>query len=364
VETWTRKILVTMALLFCAGAASSTEPPDHPLIGRYEGSTAIHQEASQFTEYTLGLRAVRDGEVAETLKVKGKVVMTLYRGPENGSAFEVISAYRELLRSKGFEVLYSCEKSECGEKFLGAFYGLAPFANDPGWDNSAPITQGNGDFSHVLVAKSGGGSPQAYVSLIVSQGWWTYPVYKLDVVEVQDQAGRISSIGGSGQEPGAGTPEGRAAGPVERRPVQLGVQMASDGYVGLAVCSNRVEVCAKVRAVFYDGFPMDDWPDNAMLVVGGHASYLFRPSNVTDVSVGMDIRQGITMIPHPIDEVDYRQYMDAGLRIGFNHHLGERFMLSGAIYPFWVVVRETDVADSYNLTVTTPTAAVAVSVFF
>ena len=55
------------------------------------------------------------------------------------------------------EIVFSCEKSACGEGFLKAFYGLAPFANDPGWDNSAPITNGNPDFSYVLVARSAGG---------------------------------------------------------------------------------------------------------------------------------------------------------------------------------------------------------------
>jgi hypothetical protein len=87
-----------------------------------------------------------------------------------------------------------------GTKFLGAFYGLAPFANDPGWDYSAPITQGNSDASYVLVARSGSGEPATYVSLIVSQGWHRYPVYKLDVVETRGQTGGIFSRTGAGKE--------------------------------------------------------------------------------------------------------------------------------------------------------------------
>jgi len=357
-------ILISMVLLLCAGASHAAQYYDHPLIGRYQGSTVIHQEESRLDEYALGLGAVRDGNVAETLEVTGKVMMTLYRGPDNASSFEVVSAYRKLLKEKGFEILFSCEKAECGEKYLGAFYGLAPFANDPGWNNSAPITQGNGEFSYVLVARSGSGSPTTYVSLIVSQGWWTYPAYKLDVVEVQDQAGGITSVVGPGEEPAESPSEGRTAGPVLRRPLQFGLQMASDGYFGLVLCANWFEVCTKVQAVFYDGFPSNDWPDNSMIMVGGHASYLFRLSDQTDLSVGMDVRQGLTLIPHPTTPTVYEQYLDAGLRIGFNYHLGGRFMLTGAVYPFWAVVRETDVDDSYNLTITAPTAAVAVSVYF
>jgi len=58
--------------------------------------------------------------------------MTPYGGPESASSFEIFSAYRNLLGAKGFEVLFACGKSACGEKLLGAFYDLAPFANDPG----------------------------------------------------------------------------------------------------------------------------------------------------------------------------------------------------------------------------------------
>lgn len=348
----------------CAGAAWAAEPYDHPQIGRYSGSTVIHQETSRLLDYTVGLGAARDGKVADTLKVTGKVMMTLYSGPENASSFEVATAYRKLLQTKGFDVLFSCEKSGCGEPFLGAFYGLAPFANDPGWNHSAPITQGSGEFSYVLVAKSTGGGAVTYVSLIVSQGWWKYPAYKLDVVEIQDTTGEITSVLGPGQEAGGQGPGGREAGPVERRPVQFGVQVASDGYFGLMLCGNHFELCAKSQAVFYEGFPGDDWPEPATLVVGGHAMYLFRPAGAIDLATGADFRMGMTLAEDTVDGYSWEQYIDAGLRVGVNYHLGEHFMISGALYPVWVSTRETTENDSFSLTLRAPSAAVAVSLLF
>ena len=56
-------------LLFLAATAApavSAEIYDHPDIGRYTGSTAIHQEGAGFAEYILGLGPARDGKVSET----------------------------------------------------------------------------------------------------------------------------------------------------------------------------------------------------------------------------------------------------------------------------------------------------------
>ena len=365
-------ILAVFTFLFCSAAVYSVEYYDHPQIGRYEGSSVIHQESSNYNQYTLGLGPAEDGTVGETMTVEGKVLMTLYSGPEDASSFEIISAYRRLLQSKGFEVLFACDKSACGEKFLGAFYDLAPFANDPGWNNSSPITQGNSDVSYVLVARSTGGEKETYVSLIVSQGWWSYPVYKLDVVEVQEQAGKISSVVGPFEEAGeagpgaAEEPEAGRPGQVVRRPLRFGLQLASDTSFGLTLSANRFEICAKAQAVLYDGFPGDNWPDNNMLKVGGYSMYLFRPADRIDIGVGAEALYGITLARDPVDDTEYRYYLDVAPRVALSYHLGEHFVISGVLYPLWLFTKEdTDPAnDDYQMTITTPTAAVAVSFFF
>jgi len=38
----------------CAAAVQAEEYYDHPLIGRYEGSSATHQESSRLDRYVLG----------------------------------------------------------------------------------------------------------------------------------------------------------------------------------------------------------------------------------------------------------------------------------------------------------------------
>jgi hypothetical protein len=353
--------LVGAAVLeFFAPVLDAQEPYDHPVVGRYQGSAIIHQETSNFDQYRLGLSDARDGNVSETQTVEGKVMMTLYRGPEDASSFEVITAYRNLLQSRQFEVLFSCEESACGEQFLGAFYGLAPFANNPGWKNSAPITKGNPDASHVLVAKSESGEKTMCVSIIVSQGWWSYPVYKLDIVEAQEFEGKISSVTGPGEETGdvgRAPSEARAGAP---RPLRFGVQLSSDSYFGLLLYANRFEICAKIRSKLYD-YPGVN-PYESVVMVGGHASYLFKLTDNADLGVGVDVRQGIIV---ELDQPeDYVQYMDGGPRLALNYHVGDHLLLSGVLYPAWIVVRETELDDSFTLDVEIPRAAVAVGFLF
>jgi len=353
-------VLFSVALLvFSAGSTYGLEAYDHPQIGRYEGSSIIHQESSNFDRYRLGLSVAEDGTISKPLPVEGKVLMTLYSGPEDASAFEVVTAYRKQLQSKQFDILFSCEKAACGGQFLKAFYDLAPFANDPGWNNSSPITQGNPDASYVLVAKSENEGKTMYVSIIVSQGWWSYPVYKLDVVEVQEFEGKISSVTGPREETGDDVRE-----PVEpstaegtpRRPLRFGVQLSSDSYFGLLLYANRFEVSAKAQAMLYDD-PAE--PDD-ILMIGAHASFLFKPFENIDLGLGVEVRRGIKLS----GDTDYVQYMDGGPRLSINYNLGEHILLSGVLYPAWVVVRETTVADSFTLDAKIPYASVAVGFLF
>ncbi|NLO02526.1 MAG: hypothetical protein GX126_09460, partial [Bacteroidales bacterium] len=172
----------------------SQEASDHAEIGRYGSSSVRHQELGNFSEYILALGPVRNDSVSESLKIEGKVMMTLYEGPADASSYEIYHAYRDLLSSKQYDILYSCSGSECGTGFLSPVYQLAPFAYNYGYNNSVPITNGSQDFSYLITARKSIGEKTTYVSLIVSQGWFKFPVYKLDVIEVQKSGGKISSI--------------------------------------------------------------------------------------------------------------------------------------------------------------------------
>lgn len=191
--------LLSVLLAFICFSGAIAQKYDHPLIGRYGDSWIHHQEISNLNEYTIALQGIVDKNISETKKLEGKVTMTLYR-LEGASSFEIYMAYKELLISKNFEILFACEKTDCGENFLEVFYSLAPFTSDYGWNNSVPITRGKREFSYVLTARRESGETAIYVSLIVSQGWFNEPIYKLDVIDVVRSAKGIASITGPAKE--------------------------------------------------------------------------------------------------------------------------------------------------------------------
>lgn len=353
--------LIVVLFLLSANTINSQDTYDHKEIGRYGKSSITHQELGNLNEYVLALGPVRNDSVTKTIRIQGKLMMTYYRGPDDASSFEIYTAYRELLISKQYEILFSCSKNECGNKFLGAFYTLAPFASDYGFDNSTPFTRGNPDFSYFLTAKKENEGTTNYVSLLVTQGWTKYPVYKLDVIETQKQLGNFSSNAPVNKKIAADKALADNSTPqdVDQKALKFGFQMASDSYFGLLLRAKHFEVGPKFQFTGYDGFPGNVKPDD-LLMVGVHACYLFKPWEKIDIGLGLDLRHGIPLI----ENNPYIQYLDAGLLIKFDYFLNHRFIVSGLFYPFWVNVRETDVEDSFSLTAKIPTAGVAVSFLF
>jgi len=95
-------------------------------------------------------------------------------------------------------------------------------------------------------------------------------------------------------------------------------------------------------------------------MIGAHASFLFKPFENIDLGLGVEVRRGIKLS----GDTDYVQYMDGGPRLSINYNLGKHILLSGVLYPAWVVVRETTLADSFTLDAKIPYASVAVGFLF
>lgn len=173
---------------------------DHPVLGRFQGSADYYQEISNYNEYTLVTGEFSEEEEAfvSTIPLEGKVWMSEYTGPENTSALEIYNAYKTMFETMGYEILYSC-KGACGSDFAGAWYHLNGFASDRNYSRSIPIINGNDSYEHYLAAVNP--DKTLYVAVFVAQGWWDYPVYKLDVIEVKKSNGGIISTGGEAPEP-------------------------------------------------------------------------------------------------------------------------------------------------------------------
>lgn len=179
---------IVLLVLFAAPVLAE-EAADHPLVGRLDGSAIQHQEISRFGEYTIAAGDDR------TITVQGEIWMTLYEAPRDSSTFSVFSTYLSFLQAEGYEILIANRPGESSRAEVAEAYDRSPFADHGNYNHPAPFTQASGDAAAYISARRVDGSGAVYVSIAIAAGWYAYPQYKLDVVEVGTDAGRIVSTG-------------------------------------------------------------------------------------------------------------------------------------------------------------------------
>ena len=97
---------------------------DHPLVGRYAGSSIVYYKASDFDEAAL-LQAphdygalldqndTKDRSGSEWMHVEGRTTSIRYEIPAGRSSLEVIRNYEAALTAQGFSVDFSCADKAC-----------------------------------------------------------------------------------------------------------------------------------------------------------------------------------------------------------------------------------------------------------
>jgi OOP family OmpA-OmpF porin len=122
--------LVSSILLTYPAAAQ-----DHPLLGSFEGATPLGTLVSQYDETRIITGPIQErdsrsqsGDGWKT--VEGKVFHLYYKLPEGRTSLEALRNYEQSLKSKGFDVSFTCstEGGTCfadNKKMPGLFLGLA-----------------------------------------------------------------------------------------------------------------------------------------------------------------------------------------------------------------------------------------------
>ncbi|MGH9315058.1 MAG: DUF4892 domain-containing protein [Vicinamibacterales bacterium] len=181
---------------------------DHAMVSRYAGSIIIGYDLRKFDELVIPLGPLKrvEGdtvtlEPARSQRVEGKVTRILYVGPPDRSPLELVRNYELELKKSGFEVLYTCAGTQCGERdgWLAEHY-LYPL--DQRLSNTPPAGTGRvpGQISEYalsspinqryLVAKRARPEGDVYVSVYAATNRATHhketqdhPVILLDVVD-------------------------------------------------------------------------------------------------------------------------------------------------------------------------------------
>ncbi|MFH0132029.1 OmpA family protein [Variovorax sp. VaC1] len=134
-----QQLLASAALLAAATFASAAEPAkDHPLVGRYEGSTMDAFQVKNYDEVGLLREPIQTwGDPKpkpNLLRVAGKVSLYYYHLPEGRSLLEVQRNYEAGLKAKGFQVMFSCGTKD------GSCYRKDPDRSEPNTDVSELAT--------------------------------------------------------------------------------------------------------------------------------------------------------------------------------------------------------------------------------
>jgi OmpA-OmpF porin, OOP family len=105
---------IVLAMLSAAMPVAAADIPgsaDHPLVGRYEGSSINGYDYQEFDVYPFPAGAGRDG----FREIEGRVTRISYIIPEEVSPTAIMRNFEIALEARGFETVFSCDTRDCGD---------------------------------------------------------------------------------------------------------------------------------------------------------------------------------------------------------------------------------------------------------
>lgn len=96
---------------------------DHPLVRRYQGAVLLAQTAKAYDELVLpagpaeGRSFAANQKFAAIVTAQGKATRAIYVAPPGRSSMEVTMNFTDAVVGKGFETVFTCAGTTCGESF-------------------------------------------------------------------------------------------------------------------------------------------------------------------------------------------------------------------------------------------------------
>lgn len=151
---------------------------DHPLTGRYQGSSILLQTQKAFDEISLPAGAATEPDYSsnkkfsKVQKAEGALTRTVYLAPKGRSSLEVFRNFTDNLASKGFKPVFQCDNDSCGPSFKVLKYhwnDKRTQVQGEGYDNDRnrfvqAVFDGGKDIRYALLQK-GAGAAITYVGV-------------------------------------------------------------------------------------------------------------------------------------------------------------------------------------------------------
>ena len=182
-----KQFLIIVTGLLIITTSTFAQKKDHPLVGHIQGADLWLQNINNIHEYTVITGPVKNDSLVSSIKVTGKTTMTAYKYNGDNSAFGIIHNYTDFLKKNGFEIILSCKDAECGN--IAKYYTRLNKIETTD-DNNVHAWQSR-YFKNYLSAKKHENGKTIYACIYIAQGWWSYPVYRVDVIEEQKPTSMI-----------------------------------------------------------------------------------------------------------------------------------------------------------------------------
>ncbi|WP_041523885.1 OmpA family protein [Gilvimarinus agarilyticus] len=140
---------------------------DHPLISRYQGARITKYSETDFSEVLLATGIADENGDVPHLALEGKSTFIAYETLKDQSTLQVFSNYQHALKKSGFDILFECERAECGdEQIENLWRGSA----ERGRFTSVIDTDARKDDDYrMLTAKKKSGNGEVFLSVMISK---------------------------------------------------------------------------------------------------------------------------------------------------------------------------------------------------
>ncbi len=192
---------------------------DHPLIGRYEGSSMTLYKSRDYEESRILTSEIKLSDMranggkrlnpANSMAVSGKTYRIRYEGPSGPSALEVARNFQQALKAKGFEQMFECRGKECsspgGFELYFALHDESPMGTGDVHTSaetqvyaSYKLARPEGDVYAAIYVGDFQKKPEVLVDVVETAPMATDRIVFIDAAEMEKQIsanGRVSLYG-------------------------------------------------------------------------------------------------------------------------------------------------------------------------
>ena len=131
----------------------------------------------------LPLGLITNGQFFESKTVSGNVTSLLYKGPEESKVNQIFETYENKLEELGFKIVFKCQGNSCQDYTGRDLFAQTLYKNTTQPNLKLPVNSGLKHTQRFMSAEKVSASSSTYLTLMVKEGWWESPAFRIDIAE-------------------------------------------------------------------------------------------------------------------------------------------------------------------------------------